>query len=159
RSFFGRFYPDHYRIDLGSVHVAGLSMTKRARRRILQTLAAILMLVAVVDASTTTRLDPLLQQRSLSLTGQSRVIAIARDAASLPPLALLIRLLGGTLDRQLPIINGWAATVPNAVLTVLAGSPLVQHVALDRLAFGAMERTGATVGATVSRQLYGYDGS
>ena len=51
------------------------------------------------------------------------------------------------------------ADVPNISLPLLANSPLVKRVALDRLILGATERTGATVGATAVRQATGYDGS
>ena len=105
------------------------------------------------------KLDPLLRERALLLTGRSRVIIRATDATSLATLASIIRLVGGFLGRELSIVNGYAATVPNAALPTLAASGLILHVALDRLVVGAMERTGATVGATAVRQSLGYDGS
>jgi hypothetical protein len=54
----------------------------------------------------------------------------------------------GRVSLPLPIIDGHAATVPNAALPGLAASELVRHIALDRLIVGTMERTGAAVGAT-----------
>src|SRR5262249_40050378 len=71
----------------------------------------------------------------------------------------LIQLLGGVLGRPLPLINGRAATVPNLSLIALANNPFVQHIALDRLIAGAMERTGPATGATAARQEFGLDGS
>jgi serine protease AprX len=104
------------------------------------------------------KLDPLLQQRA-SQSGRSRVIISASGAGSLALLSTLVQLAGGVVGRSLPIINGLAADVPNAVLSLLAGSPLVVHVAMDRVAAGALERTGATVGSTAIRQEFGLDGA
>ena len=38
--------------------------------------------------------------------------------------------------------------MPNAALNGLALNPLIDHLSLDRLVAGSMERTGATIGAT-----------
>jgi serine protease AprX len=105
------------------------------------------------------KLDPLLHERASLLTGRSRVIIRGAATTSRPLLASAIRLVGGILGRELSIVNGYAAVVPNAALATLAASSLVQHLALDRVIVGAMERTGATVGATAARQSLGYDGS
>jgi serine protease AprX len=87
------------------------------------------------------------------------VIVRASATTALGAIALLVRQVGGTLGRQLPIINAQAADVPNASLLVLAGSAYVQRIAFDRPTFGTMERTGPTIGATVARQQFGYDGT
>jgi serine protease AprX len=105
------------------------------------------------------KLDTLLQQRASLSTGQSRVIVRAVDARSLGSVITMIQQAGGTSGRQLPLVNGQVATVPNASLPMLASSPLVQHLSLDRVLAGAMERTGRTVAATAIRQELGYDGS
>jgi serine protease AprX len=105
------------------------------------------------------KLDVLLQARAPLSTGQSRVIVRAIDGSSSGVLVTLIQQAGGTLRRSLPIINGYAATVPNTSLLALAGSGLIQQLSLDRVSVGAMERTSATVGATAIRQQFGYDGS
>jgi serine protease AprX len=105
------------------------------------------------------KLDVLLQARASLLTGQSRVIVRAIDGSSSGVLVALIQQAGGTLRRSLPIINGYAATVPNTSLPALAGNSLIQQLSLDRVSLGAMERTSATVGATAIRQQFGYDGS
>jgi serine protease AprX len=120
--------------------------------------------LSVPVASTTpatppTALDPLLSAQALLLTSQSRIVVTARDAASLSAVTLLVQQLGGTVGRMLGIINGCAATLPSASLAALAGNTAVQHVALDRLIAGAMERTGPTVGATAIRQQLGLDGA
>jgi serine protease AprX len=132
-------------------------LTRRIRSVVLA-----LMISAVAapgDAWTSPKLDPLLWASASLLTGQSQVVVTAADGVSLDAVASLIQLLGGTLGRRLPIVDGWAATVPNLSLRSLALSGLVRHVALDRLIVGAMERTGATVGATVVRGELGLDGS
>src|SRR5205823_7787096 len=77
----------------------------------------------------------------------------------LTQLAFVVQLAGGSVGRLLPIVNGLAVTVPNASLATLGASGLVAHVSMDRMAAGAMERTGPTVGATAVRQEFGYDGS
>jgi hypothetical protein len=105
------------------------------------------------------KLDPLLQQRASLLTGRSRVIVRAPDAAALRLLTPVVQLAGGVLGRSLPIVNGLVADVPNIALPVIARSLLVVHISLDRRVVGAMERTGATIGATTVRQDSGYDGS
>jgi serine protease AprX len=104
------------------------------------------------------KLDPLLQQRASLLTGRSRIIVRAPDALSLRLLAPVIQLAGGVIGRSLPIVNGLVADVPNVSLPVIARSLFVLHVSLDRRVAGAMERTGATIGATTLRQDSGYDG-
>ncbi len=105
------------------------------------------------------KLDPLLQQRVSLLGGRSQIIVRAINAASLPLVGPIIQQAGGTLGRPLPIIDAHAADVPHALLAVLASSPLVQRLSLDRLVVGALERTGPTIGATAIRQAAGYDGA
>jgi serine protease AprX len=116
-------------------------------------------LCTVAHAQPSGALDPLLRPRTSLLTGQSRVVVVARSADSVGTVTQLIQLLGGTLGRSLPIVNGRAATVPNVSLVTLASNSAVQHVALDRLIVGTMERTGLTTGATAVRQEFGLDGS
>src|SRR5206468_5580241 len=103
------------------------------------------------------KLDPLLSNALLA--GQSNVVVMAADPASVDGVAQLIQWLGGQPGRRLPVIDGLSATLPNASIAVLAGSDLVKHIALDRVILGAMERTGATVGATAVRDQLGVDGS
>ena len=107
----------------------------------------------------TAKLDPLLQQRASLLLGSTKVIVRAADGVSLSQLSLVVVLSGGSVGRLLPIVGGVAATVPNASLSAIAASSLVAHLSMDRVAAGAMERTGPTVGATAVRQQLGYDGS
>jgi serine protease AprX len=113
-----------------------------------------------VDAQTpSSKLGALLQPRTSSLTGRSRVIVRAVNAASLPLVTFLIRQLGGVPGRQLSILDAIAADVPNTALTPLAGNGLVRSLALDRVVRGSMDATTATVGATSVRQELGYDGA
>jgi serine protease AprX len=122
-------------------------------------LLTISLFTAAASAQLPGALDPLLRTRASLLTGQSRVVVVARTAASLGTVTQQIQLLGGTLGRPLPLINGLAATLPNVALIALAGNTAVQHLALDRLIVGSMERTGPTTGATAVRQELGLDGS
>jgi subtilisin family serine protease len=105
------------------------------------------------------KLDPLMQQAATDLSGQSRVIVRAADAASLPLVRTLIQQVGGSLGRQLPIIEAQVADVPNAVLPALAASAVISRIALDRATIATNERTAATVGAGQIRQTLGYDGT
>jgi serine protease AprX len=105
------------------------------------------------------KLDPVLQSRLSLLTGRSRIVMRAATPSALASADLLIAQLGGTLGRALPIITAQAADVPNTALSTPAASSLVGHLSVDRLVVGAMERTGATVGAAAARQEFGFDGS
>jgi len=131
----------------------------KARTFCLAQLLTICMLATTAHALPNGNLDPLLWPRATLLTGQSRIVVTATSASTLGAVTQLIQLLGGVLGRPLPLINGRAATIPNASLTALANSASVAHIALDRLIVGAMERTGSTVGATAARQEFGLDGS
>ena len=91
--------------------------------------------------------------------GWSRVIVRTRDANALAKVRPLVQLAGGRLGRALPIFKGQVASLPNAALTVIANSPLVTDVLLDRAVESVSERTGATIGSTAVRQDFGYDGT
>jgi serine protease AprX len=103
------------------------------------------------------KLDALLQGRSRAVQGESRVIV--RTKLSLPLADLLVRSVGGRVLGRIPSIASNVVVVPNAALRALASSPLVDHVTLDRVVVGAMERTGQTVGAVAARADFGYDGA
>jgi subtilisin family serine protease len=105
------------------------------------------------------KLDLRLRQRALLSTGQSRVIVRAAAGMSLAGIAPIIQQAGATLGRRLPNIGSHVAVVPNGFLRRLAASPFVDRVSLDRDVVGTMERTSATVGATMVRQEFGYDGA
>ena len=111
------------------------------------------------------KLDPVLQARTRQLNAYSRVIvrtgpgATVKGIGPLGSLGSLIRGAGGMPGRQLSTISSLVAVVPNAALRVLAASPFVERVSLDRSVVGAMERTGATVGAAAVRQDLGVEGT
>jgi serine protease AprX len=113
-------------------------------------------LAAFADAS---KLDAILRSRASQLTGHSRVIIRPAPGVSLQRIASLVELGGGRFGRRLHGIGSQVAVVPNAVLRLLATSPFVARVSLDREVVGVMERTGATVGAAAAREQFGYDGS
>ena len=105
------------------------------------------------------KIDPLAQRRVPLVAGWSRVIVQGLDRQSPASLRAVIAQAGGRSRRTLSLINAEVVDLPNAALTKLAGHPLIGHIALDRPVVGAMERTGATIGATAVRQETGYDGS
>ena len=105
------------------------------------------------------KIDSLAQRRVPLVAGWSRVIVQAVDRQSRASLRPIIAQAGGRFRRTLSLINAEVIDLPNAALTKLAGHPLVGRIALDRPVVGAMERTGATIGATAVRQETGYDGS
>ena len=135
--------------------------------KFLRIVATVLVVLACGSSATTrvdaaagwlSKLDPLLQGQR-SLTGRSRVILRVANAGAISPVLSLVQLTGGHLIRSLPIIDAVAVDLPNASLALVAGNSLVLHVSMDRVVVGAMERTGATIGATAVRQELGYDGS
>src|SRR5436190_31616 len=86
------------------------------------------------------------------VTGRTRIIIrAAANALSMASIKASVKQAGGSVGRDLPIINGLAVMMPKAALTGLAKSALVEHISCDRALAGAMERTGATVGATAVR--------
>ena len=105
------------------------------------------------------KLDRVLQARTRQTNGYSRVIVQTRPTISVRGLGPLLRSAGGISGRQLSTIESQVAVVPNSALGVLAASPLVDRVSLDRVVVGAMDRTGATVGAVTARQDLGVDGA
>jgi serine protease AprX len=142
----------------------------RNRSRFIRLLGALVFAATAGPSASTTfgllptalplqKLDPALQNRVSLLTGRSRVIVRGAGDASIGSLTALLQLAGGTPGRSLPLIGCRVADLPNAALAALAASPLVEHVSLDRPIVGAMERTGATIGATAVRQDFGYDGA
>ena len=102
------------------------------------------------------KMGPLASGRAALPTGQSRVILRAADRNAARAAVLEA---GGWLGRTLPKMNGQVAIVPNAALAALAENPAIERISLDRVAVGANERTGATVGATAVRQELGLDGA
>ena len=137
------------------------TVSSRAR---LSIIAALLVCAFVTPSSVTLRaesqnarkLGPLAAQRAAHGTGRSTVIIRAANGGAARAAALEA---GGTLGRSLPGINGHVVTLPDAALARLAENPAIERISLDRVAVGANERTGATVGATEVRQELGLDGA
>ena len=104
-------------------------------------------------------MDKPLRGRAARL-GRSRVIVRAvSDASANAEIDDIIRGNGGNSGKSLRLIKGRVADLPNGALMALANHPRIVQVSDDRLISGAMERTGATVGATTVRQYLGYDGT
>ena len=130
----------------------------------LSIIAALLVCAAVTPSSTAVRaasdsgrkMGTLARSRAARIQGQSTVILRAADRNAAREAVLAA---GGWLGRALPKMNGQVATVPNEALSLLAENPAIEWISLDRLAVGANERTGATVGATAARQQLGLDGA
>ncbi len=106
------------------------------------------------------KLDPVLQQRVLAdRKGTSPVIIRFADGKSLKTAVQVVEESEGVARRRLPIIEGQVAVIPNRTLLRLAARKAVERISLDRPVLGANELTGATVGATATRQALGYDGA
>jgi serine protease AprX len=71
----------------------------------------------------------------------------------------IVREVGGSSGRSLRLIGARVADLADAALAALASSSRVAQISEDRVISGAMERTAATVGATVVRRDLGYDGT
>ena len=137
------------------------------RIRIVRVVAATALFIALGAAPSTRlgaasswldKLDPLLQEAQ-PLSGRTQVVVRTTGSSALSPVISLAQLLGGRLVRRLAIIDAVALDLPNASLALLADSPLVVRLSMDRVVAGANERTGATIGAASARQQLGYDGS
>ena len=130
----------------------------------LSLLATLFLVAALTPASVTVgaapggsqKLGPLAKQRAARGIGESRVIVRIADRNAARSAILAV---GGKLGRSLPGISSQVATVPDAALAQLAENDAIERISVDRLAVGATERTGATVGATQIRAQLGLDGA
>ena len=93
-----------------------------------------------------------------SVEPTTQVIVRAKNWGSLKDLLPDVGKAGGKVKRQLDLIDSLVAQVPASALDGLRHNPHVQQLDIDRPVFGAMERTGATVGADIVRQQMGLDG-
>ena len=141
-------------------------MARSWTARVLTDFAVVLVLLAFSPSSAerlgaapswADKLDPILSQR-LHQPGRSRVV-IRGTAAGAATVASSVRGLGGRIVRELRLVDGLAVDVPNTLLPAIAANPFVERVSVDRPVAGAMERTGATIGASFVRQQLGYDGA
>jgi len=115
--------------------------------------------MAAKDPPGLQKMDKRLRDRAAKPRGRSRVIVRGTNGVTSDELASVIRGLGGGNKRALRLIGGQVADLPDAALAALANHPRVAQVSDDRPIAGAMERTGATVGATAVRWDLGYDGT
>src|SRR4029453_7943559 len=119
----------------------------------LSLLATLLLVAALTPASVTVgaapvgsqKLGPLAKERAARGIGESRVIVRIADRNAARSAILAV---GGKLGRSLPGISSQVATVPDTALAQLAENDAIERISVDRLAVGATERTGATVGGT-----------
>ena len=105
------------------------------------------------------KLGPLAKRQISKVLGRSRVIVRAADGISPDELVASVQAAGGAVRKRLSVLNAHAVELPNAVLLTLPENPLVENISFDRPIFGALERSGSTVGATAIRQVLGYDGA
>ena len=142
-------------------------MKSFARVRSLRVAAAIFALAVFtplpssrVDAASSWlgKLDPLARER-VSIGGRSRLVVRATSGDAVGSLLRSLPLLGGRLVRSLSVIDAAAIDLPNFALPLLASNPLVARISYDRAVAGAMDRTGAAVGAEAVRQQLGFDGA
>ena len=116
-------------------------------------------LAGAAHAQPPPKMGRLLHQRVALDTGWSDIIVEGTDAGAMQEIAPVIQRFGGVRGRSLSIINGMAVRLPNQAIAALASHPRVKYLSPDRVVLGAMERTGANVGATAARQDFGYDGA
>ena len=105
------------------------------------------------------KMGPLAQKASTRTSGVSPVIIRVPDQSARSQVAAFVQAHGGSMGRQLSIIDSQVAFLPNAAISAIAGHSAVAKVSLDRPVVGSMERTGAVIGATTVRQTLGLDGS
>ena len=86
---------------------------------------------------------------------------IIRIAPGTPPSALapVIERLGGTTESVLDIIHAQIAELPRTAIASLSRHPHVVGISPDRAVTGTMERTSATVGASMVRESLGLNGT
>jgi serine protease AprX len=72
-----------------------------------------------------------------------------------PAPAALVGLLGGQVTKQLPIVTGFAATIPAAALDDLAALPGVRAVTGDHMVVPSAVATETPVGPSVHREAIG----
>jgi len=97
-----------------------------------------------------------LPARALELAPSVKVIVQQLNPTDPGP-ATLVTTLGGTVTKQLPIVTGFAATVPVAAVADLAAHPGVRVVSADHLVVPLDGGTAASVGPSVHREVIGSD--
>jgi serine protease AprX len=102
------------------------------------------------------RLDTVLQRQITAAQGRARVIVRATDVSEVET---QVAAIGGRIGRRLAGISAVVAEVPVRSLAAIASIPGVQRVSLDRRIDGALEKTGAAIGARWVTENLGVDGS
>src|SRR5215510_4293488 len=119
--------------------------------------AVVAVLVVGLTASTADaqhrrdKMDSVLRQRAAAIVGRSRVIV---QFKSDPDVRVFGRSFAGRRLNQ----HAQVADIDNRTLDDLAADPRVERVMIDRPTFATMERTGATIGATIARQQFSLTG-
>ena len=115
--------------------------------------------VHAAPATALAKLDRTLQRRATAGTGNSRVIIRLGNRVPRGAAKTLLKQLGGTTGRALPIINSQVGFLPDRALAALAASPLVDRISSDRLAVGTSDHTAGAIGAASVREAFGLDGA
>jgi subtilisin family serine protease len=104
------------------------------------------------------KLDTALKALSGRLSGTSKVIirVIPGQEANA---GNAVKALGGRVGRQLKLIDGVSAELPNQAITRLAERSEVVSIHLDRPIAGHMSRTAVSTGARAAQTWWGYDGA
>src|SRR4029079_997311 len=110
---------------------------------------------ASATAGDNPKLDKKMNRRALQ-SGFSKVIVILKPGWNVD---YDIKLVGGKLGRNLGLINGKVAELPNGQLKQLADNPLVERIIYDRPTGGEMNRVAVTVVARAFQKDYGYTGA
>jgi serine protease AprX len=96
---------------------------------------------------------------SVEASSPARVIvqiAAAHPSSDMEP---VVAALGGTIERELDIIQSAVVELPARAIPALSKHPLVARVSHDRAVVGTIERTAATIGAASIHDTFGYDGA
>ena len=102
------------------------------------------------------KLDTVLQRLIAASHGAVRVIVRATNVAEVET---QVAAAGGRIGRRLTGINAVVVEVPVRSLVSIASLPDVQGVSLDRRVEGALERTGAAIGARWVTENLAVDGT
>ena len=102
----------------------------------------------------TEKLAPVLRERAQNLSGRSRVIVRFRGDAD----ARLITGNGGVSGRRLAAGGSQVAEIDNRMLADLANHPQIARVSIDHPVFPTLDRTGATIAATLASQAFDVTG-
>ena len=98
----------------------------------------------------TDKLGPVVQARAGQFSGRSRVIVRFHGN----PDARLLTGSGGVAGRRLASVDAQVADIDNRLLAELARNPQIEWVGVDHPVFPTLERTGATIAATLASQAF-----